>query len=88
MRGGDFVWERIDEDVDWVLMVLKGKYELKSRDRPGFRPKDVRKIDMVDVIMELSQEGITWHGVLRHFDMLKEYFGVDDNTKRLSKNVY
>ena len=34
--GDDFVWEGIDEDLDWVRKVLEDKYELKNRDRLGF----------------------------------------------------
>ena len=85
VRGDDFAWERTDEDMDCVLKVLGGKYELKNRGRQGFGPKGVRKIDMLGRIIELTQEGITWQGDPRHFDLLKEYFGTDDNSKGLSK---
>ena len=80
------MWEGIDEDVDWVQKVLEDKYELKKRGRLGFGPNDVRKIDMLGRVIELTHEGITWQGDPRHFDLLQEYFGMDDKTKVLTKN--
>ena len=62
------------------------KYELKNRGRWGFGPNDVRKIDMLGRVIELAQEGITWRGGPRHFDLLQEYFGMDDKSKVLTKN--
>ena len=88
VHGDDFVWEGRDKDLDWVLAVLKKEYELKNRGRLGFGPDDVRKIDMLGRVIELTEEGITWKGDPRHQDLLEEYFGMDDNTKVLSKNGY
>ena len=84
----DFVWEGIDEDLDWLQKVLEDKYELKNRGRLGFGPNDVRKIDMLGRVIELTHEGITWQGDPRYFDLLQEYFGMDDKTKVLTKNGY
>ena len=86
VHGDDFVWEGTDEDLDWVLGVLQSEYELKSRGRLGFGPKDVRKIDMLGRIVELTEEGISWKGDPRHLEWLLEYFGMDVETKTLSKN--
>ena len=88
VHGDDFVWEGIDEDLDWVQKLLEDKYELKNRGRLGFGPNDVRKIDMLGRVIELTHEGITWQGDPRHFDSLQEYFGMDDKTKVLTKNGY
>ena len=88
VHGDDFVWEGIDEDLDWVRKVLEDKYELKNRGRLGFGPNDVRKIDMLGRVIELTHEGIAWQGDPRHFDLLQEYFGMDDKTKVLTKNDY
>jgi hypothetical protein len=74
--------------LDWVLKVMKDQYELKDRGRLGFGPNDVRKIDMLGRIIELTNEGITWQGDPRHQKLLEEYFGMDENTKVLSKNGY
>ena len=30
VHGDDFVWVGVDEDLDWVLKVLEGQYELKT----------------------------------------------------------
>ena len=60
---------------------------LKNRGRLGFGPNDVRKIDMLGRVIELTHEGITWQGP-RHCDLLQEYFGMDDKTKVLTKNGY
>ena len=88
LHGDDFVWEGIDEDLDWVQKLLEDKYELKNRGRLGFGPNDVRKIDMLGRVIELPHEGITWQGDPRHFNLLQEYFGMDDKTKVLTKNGY
>ena len=84
VHGDDFVWEGRDEDLDWVQKVLEDKYELKNRGRFGFGPNDVRKIDMLGRVIELTHEGITWQRDPRHFDLLQEYFGMDDKTKVLT----
>ena len=88
VHGDDFVWEGRDKDLDWVLKVLENKYELKNRGRLGFGPKDVRKIDMLGRIIELTDEGIAWQGDPRHQKLLEEYFGMDASAKVLSKNGY
>ena len=87
VHGDDFVWEGQDKDLDWVLKVMKDKYELKNRGRLGFGPNDVRKIDILGRTVELTDKGITWQGDPRHQKLLEEYFGMDENTKvsRLSK---
>ena len=54
----------------------------------GFGPNDVRKIDMLGRVIELTHEGITWQGDPRHFNWLQENFGMDDKTKVLTKNGY
>jgi hypothetical protein len=48
----------------------------------------VRKIDMLGRTIELTDKGITWQGDLRHQTLLEEYFGMDANTKVLTKNGY
>ena len=68
--------------------MLEDKYELKNRGRLVFGPNDVRKIDMLGRVIELTHEGITWQGDPRHFNLLQEYFGMDDMTKVLTKNGY
>ena len=88
VHGDDFVWEGQDKDLDWVLKVMKDKYELKNRGRLGFGPNDVRKIDILGRTVELTDEGITWQGDPRHQKLLEEYFGMDENTKVLTKNGY
>ena len=42
---------------------------------------------MLGHVIELTREGITWRGDPRHFDLLQEYFGMDDKTKVLTKNL-
>jgi hypothetical protein len=88
VHGDDFVWEGRDDDLDWVLKLLENEYELKNRGRLGLGPKDVRKIDMLGRVIEIDETGITWVGDPRHTDLLKEYFGMNANTKTLSKNGY
>ena len=42
VHGDDFIWVGLDGDLDWVLALLEGAYEVKSRGRLGEGPKDVR----------------------------------------------
>jgi hypothetical protein len=88
VHGDDFVWEGRDKDLDWVLGVLQNEYELKNRGRLGFGPNDVRRIDMLGRVIELTEEGVSWGGDPRHQKLLEEYFGMDGNSKPLSKNGY
>jgi hypothetical protein len=66
------------EGVDWVLKML----------HKGTGPKDARKVDMLDRVIELTDEGIVWSGDPRHQYLLEEYFGRDSNTKVLGSNGY
>ena len=87
VHGDDFVWESVDEDLDWVQKLLEDKHELKNRGRLGFGPNDVRKIDTLGCVIEVTRgDHLTGHR--RHFDLLQEYFGMDDKTKVLTKNGY
>ena len=79
------MWEGRDEDMVWVLSKV---YELKNRGRLGFGPKDVKKIDILGRIVELTEEGIRWSGDTRHQQLLEDHFGVTPDTKVLSKNGY
>jgi hypothetical protein len=88
VHGDDFVWEGRDEDLDWILQVLSKEYELKNRGRLGFGPKDVRKIDILGRVIELTNEGIKWTGDPRHQQLLEDHFGMNADTKVLSKNGY
>ena len=51
-------------------------------------PKDVRKIDMLGGVIELTEEGLTWEGDPQHQRLLEEYFGMAETTKPLNKNGY
>jgi len=87
VHGDDFVFSGLDEDLDFALDVLAKTYELKNRGRLGTGPKDVRKIDMLGRLIEITDEGITWTGDPRHQDLLEKHFGMDESTKVLGKTV-
>ena len=87
VHGDDFVWDGRDEDLDWVRKVLDN-YERKNRVRLWCGPNDGGKIDMRGRVIERTHEGITWQGDPRHFDLLQEYFGMDDKTKVLTTSGY
>jgi hypothetical protein len=88
VHGDDFVWEGRDEELDWILQVLSKEYELKNRGRLGFGPQDVRRIDILGRVIELTDEGIKWSGDPRHQQILEDHFGMQSDTKVLRKNGY
>jgi hypothetical protein len=88
VHGDDFVWEGRDEELDWILHLLSTEYELKNRGRLGFGPKDVRKIDILGRVVELTEKGIKWSGDPRHQQLLEDHFGMKSDTKVLNKNGY
>ena len=88
VHGDDFVFVGLDEDLDWVLSLLRSRYEVKNRGRLGTGPKDVREIDMLGRIIRVTDDGVSWEGDPRHQDLLEEYFGLDVSSKTLSKNGY
>ena len=47
VHGDDFVFAGIDEDLDYVLALLKKHYEIKNRGWLGTGPKDVREIGIL-----------------------------------------
>ena len=88
VHGDDFVFVGLDEDLDWVLSLLRSRYEVKNRGRLGTGPKDVREIDMLGRIIRVTDDGVSWEGDPRRQDLLEEYFGLDVSSKTLSKNGY
>ena len=88
VHGDDFVFEGLDEDLDYILKVLEANYELKNRGRLGSGAKDLKQIDLLGRIIKLEEDGITWQGDPRHQRLLEDYFGMDSTTKTLSKNGY
>ena len=88
VHGDDFVFVGLDEDLDFVLKVLRGRYEVKNRGRLGKGPGDVRKIDVLGRNIEVTECGITWEGDPRHRDLLEKHFGMNESTKVLTKNGY
>ncbi len=70
------------------MQILSEEYELKNRGRLGFGPKDVRKIDILGRVIELTEKGIKWSGDPRHQQLLEDHFGMKPDTKVLSKNGY
>jgi hypothetical protein len=88
VHGDDFVWERRDKDLDWISDVLSKEYERKNRGRLGFGPKDVKKIDILGRIVELTEEGIRWSGDPRRQQLMEDHFGMKPEAKVLSKNGY
>lgn len=88
VHGDDLVFVGPDEELDFVLKVLKSRYELKDRGRLGLGPNDKNNIDMLGRILEISSEGITWSGDPRHLKLLESHFGMNDAPKTLSKNGY
>ena len=88
VHGDDFVWEGRDRDLDWVLRVLKGQYELKDRGRLGPGPNDTKRVEMLGRVIEYGKEGITWSGDPRHLKLLESHFGMNEQTKALGRNGY
>jgi hypothetical protein len=43
---------------------------------------------MLGRIIEIDEDGITWRGDPRHLELLREHFGMNDNTNVLTKNGY
>jgi hypothetical protein len=62
VHGDDFVWEGRGSNLDWVLKVLEGEYELNNRGRLGLGEKDLRKIDMLERVIEIDDRGISPRG--------------------------
>ena len=82
------MWVGLDDDLNWILEVLSKEYELKNRGRLGSGREDVRRIDILGRIVEWTEEGVKWSGDPRHQRILEEHFGMNADTKVLSKNGY
>ena len=88
VHGDDFVFVGLDQDLDYVLGVLKAHYDLKDRGRLGSGPEDKREIDMLGRTIRWHEWGMTWEGDDRHKKSVMEYFGLDDGSATLTKNGY
>lgn len=88
VHGDDFIFEGLDEDLDFVLAVLEKHYELKNRGRLGSGVGDCREIDMLGRIIKWHDWGITWEGDDRHRASVLKYFGLDETSAALVKNGY
>ena len=88
VHGDDFVFVGVDEELDFVLGVLKEHYELKDRGRLGSGESDKREIDMLGRKIRWHEWGLSWEGDERHRKLVMEYFGMDEQSKALAKNGY
>ena len=88
VHGDDFVFVGVDEELDYILGVLKGQYELKDRGRLGSGANDKKEIDLLGRKIRWYEWGLTWEGDCRHRKMMMDYFGMDQNSKTLARNGY
>ena len=73
----------LDEDLDFVLLILGSRFEIKTRGRLGRLSMDVQTIDMLGRTIKITKEGDS-----RHQDILVKHFGMNVSTKVLNKNGY
>ena len=88
VHGDDFVFTGLDDDLDYVLKVLQNCYEIKNRGRLGSDKGDVQEIDILGRTVSMHDWGISWAADPRHKQMITDYFGMNGDTKPLSKNGY
>ena len=80
------VFVGVDRHLDFVLRVKKDNYELKDRGRLGSGDHDKKEIDMLGRKIRWHEWGLTWEGYERHRKMVVDFFGMDENSKKLIKN--
>ena len=88
VHGDDFIFTGVDEQLDFVLQVLRKEYELKDRGRLGSGEKDLKSVDMLGRRIRWHDWGLTWEGDSRHRDSVLEYFGMGGDSKALKKTGY
>ena len=88
VHGDDFMFVGPDEDLDFAWNILNKEYQIKNRGRLGSGRKDVQEIDMLGRTIRYHDWGLTWQGDERHRKMLLEYFGLNGESKALTKNGY
>ena len=88
VHGDDFMFVGVDEELDYVLGVLRKEYELKDRGRLGSGENDLKEVDMLGRRICWYDWGLTWEGDARHRKAVLDYFGMGDNTKVLLKTGY
>ena len=88
VHGDDFIFVGIDDDLDYALKLMQSKYELKNRGRLGSGRSDAREVDMLGRKIKWNEWGLTWEADARHRKLAMQYFGMQENTKALTKNGY
>jgi hypothetical protein len=86
VHGNDFMFTGFEDDLNFALKVMKNGYEIKNRGVLGPDESDVQEIDMLGRILTYKSSGISWKADPRHRKMILEHFGLNAETKVLSRN--
>ncbi len=84
----DFVITGADAELDFVLQLLSTFYDSKNRVRLGSGPNDVEEIHIPGCIVRLHDWGISWEADSRRREIVMEYFGLNGESKALSRSGY
>ena len=76
------------KELDFVLSVLKEHYEFKDRGRWGSGENNKKEVDLLGRKIRWHEWGLTWEGDEHHRKMVIDFFGMDENSTKWTKNGY
>ena len=86
VHGDDFTFCGIDEDLNWILSLMKSWFEVKLRAILGPGKNDEKEVVIFGRIVKWTAEGIEYEADPKHRRIVLEYFGFQDNTRPLVNN--
>ena len=70
VHGDDFTTLGVDSDLDWYESELKKSFEIKVRGRLGVGLPEPQEIRILNRIVRLDEDGLTYEADPRHSDLL------------------
>ena len=86
VHGDDFTFCGLEGDLKWIREKMKSWFEIKVRAMLGSDVKDDKEVTILGRIVRWGESGIEYEADPKHRKKILEYFGFEDNARRLSSN--
>lgn len=86
VHGDDFTFAALDEDLQWIHVLMKSWFDIKLRSILGSGPKDDREVVILGRIVRITPQGMEYEADPKHRRLVLEHFGFDDSSRSLTHN--
>ena len=84
VHGDDFNVLGWQSQLDWFQKKIKTKFLSKHRGRLGPGPSDLKRLRILNRIVEWSEKGIYYEGDQRHVEICLKEMGIDASSREVT----